>query len=190
MYRKLSQAEIDNYFESVSEKIEIKNRFRPGSYDRYNVKRGLRNEDGTGVLVGLTEIGDVHAYIIDENEKIPVEGRLIYRGIDIYDLVNGFISENRFGFEECVYLLLYGELPNEAELEQFKNILAYNRKVPDDFVRSNILSAPSPDVMNKLARLVLVMYSYDKNPDDTSAKNLLRQSAELISKFPIMAALG
>lgn len=190
MYKELSQAEIDNYFESVSEKIEIKNRFRPGSYDRYNVKRGLRNEDGTGVLVGLTEIGDVHAYIIDENEKIPVEGRLIYRGIDIYDLVNGFISENRFGFEECVYLLLYGELPNETELEQFKNILAYNRKVPDDFVRSNILSAPSPDVMNKLARLVLVMYSYDRNPDDTSAKNLLRQSTELISKFPIMAAYG
>jgi citrate synthase len=115
---------------------------------------------------------------------------LIYRGIDIYDLVQGFISEGRFGFEECAYLLLYGELPSKTELKQFINVLSNYRRIPDDFVRANILNAPSPDVMNKLARLVLVMYSFDGNPDDTSVKNLLRQSIDLIAKFPIIAAYG
>ena len=190
MYKEFSNTDIANYFETAGEAVEIKNRFRPGVYDRYNVKRGLRNDDGSGVLVGLTEIGEVHAYVFDENEKIPVEGRLIYRGIDIYDLVEGFISEDRFGFEECVYLLLYGKLPNKNELEQFNNILGSFRKIPEDFVRANILNAPSSDVMNKIARLVLVMYSYDNNPDDTSVTNLLRQSVDLVSKFPIMAAYG
>lgn len=190
MYTQLSQTELDNYFSTLGEKVEVVNRFKPGVYDRYHVKRGLRNEDGSGVLVGLTEIGEVHAYVIDENDKIPVEGRLIYRGIDIYDLVDGFVSEDRFGYEECAYLLLHGTLPNKKELEQFTNILGNYRRVPDDFVRTNILSAPSQDIMNKLARLVLVMYSYDKNADDTSVKNLLRQSVDLIAKFPILAAYG
>lgn len=190
MYKEMSQAEIENYFATAGEAVEIKNRFRPGVYDKYNVKRGLRNEDGSGVLVGLTEIGEVHAYVFDESEKIPVEGRLIYRGVDIYDLVEGFISEDRFGFEECAYLLLYGELPTKNELAQFSNVLANNRKIPEDFVRANILNAPSADVMNKLARLVLVMYSYDRDPDNTSVRNLLRQSMELVAKFPIMAAYG
>ncbi|MCX7772134.1 MAG: hypothetical protein N2376_03370, partial [Clostridia bacterium] len=190
MYKEMSQIELDNYFDTAGETVEIKNRFRPGVYNKFNVKRGLRNEDGSGVLVGLTEIGEVHAYVFDENEKIPVEGRLIYRGVDIYDFVDGYINENRFGFEECAYLLLYGELPTQSELNQFNNILGTCRKIPEDFVRANILSAPSSDVMNKLARLVLVMYSYDQNPDDTSVKNLLRQSIDLISKFPIMAAYG
>ena len=107
----LSKAELDNYFHIFSEAAEVKSRFKPGVYSKYNVKRGLRNEDGSGVLVGLTKIGDVHAYIVDENEKVPVEGRLTYRGIDIYDLVEGFLSEDRFGFEECAYLLLHGDLP-------------------------------------------------------------------------------
>jgi len=190
MYKELTQPELENYFATLGEKVEVVTRFKPGVYSRYNVKRGLRNEDGSGVLVGLTEIGEVHAYVFDENEKIPVEGRLVYRGIDIYDLVDGFVSEGRFGFEECAYLLLYGSLPNKKELQQFNNVLGNFRKIPDDFVRANILSAPSQDVMNKLARLVLVMYSYDKNPDDTSVKNLLRQSVDLISKFPILAAYG
>jgi citrate synthase len=190
MYKEMTQAEMENYFATAGETVEIKNRFRPGVYDKYNVKRGLRNEDGSGVLVGLTEIGEVHAYVFDESEKIPVEGRLIYRGVDIYDLVEGFISEDRFGFEECAYLLLYGELPTKHELEQFNNILANNRKIPEDFVRANILSAPCADIMNKLARLVLVMYSYDHDPENTSVRNLLRQSLELVAKFPIMAAYG
>ncbi len=190
MYKEMLPTDIENYFETAGETVEIKNRFRPGVYDKFNVKRGLRNEDGSGVLVGLTEIGEVHAYVFDENEKIPVEGRLIYRGVDIYDLVEGFISEDRFGFEECAYLLLYGDLPSTKELEQFNNILGSNRKIPEDFVRANILNAPCADVMNKLARLVLVMYSYDHDPENTSVKNLLRQSIELVAKFPIMAAYG
>jgi citrate synthase len=188
MFKLMLQPEIDNYFDAISESVETKNRFRPGSYDRYNVKRGLRNRDGTGVLVGLTKIGDVHAYIISENEKIPVEGRLSYRGIDINDIVNGFLSEDRFGFEECTYLLLYGRLPNKNELDTFNNILGSCRKIPDEFVRTNILNAPGPNVMNKLAQLVLVMYTLDNNADDTSTKNLLKQSVNLIAKFPIMAA--
>lgn len=190
MFREMSKVEINNYFDTAGEKVEIKNRFRPGVYDRFNVKRGLRNEDGSGVLVGLTEIGEVHAYVMDENEKVPVEGRLIYRGIDIYDLVEGFISEDRFGFEECAYLLLYGELPTKNDLDQFKDVLGSNRKITDDFVNANIFNAPSSDVMNKITRLVLDMYSFDNNPDDTSVKNLLKQSIDLISKFPIMAAYG
>ncbi|HHU90134.1 MAG TPA: citrate/2-methylcitrate synthase [Clostridiaceae bacterium] len=181
---------MDSYFDIASEVVEIKNRFRPGVYDKYNAKRGLRNKDGSGVLVGLTEIGDVHAYIYDEGEKVPVEGRLIYRGIDIYDLVNGFLSENRFGFEECAYLLLFGDLPSKKGLEQFKQVLGSRRKINEDFVRANILNAPSQDVMNKIARLVLTMYSFDTNPDDTSIKNLLKQSMDLIAKFPVMAAYG
>ncbi|MGI6622678.1 MAG: citrate/2-methylcitrate synthase [Clostridiaceae bacterium] len=186
----MSKCEIDAYYSLASEIVETKNRFLPGVYDRYNVKRGLRNEDGSGVLVGLTEIGDVHAYIYDEGEKVPVEGRLVYRGIDVYDLVNGFISENRFGFEECAYLLLFSDLPTKKELDRFTRVLGSRRKIHEDFVRANILNAPSSNVMNKIARLVLTMYSFDENPDSTDVKNLLRQSIDLIAKFPIMAVYG
>jgi len=190
MFKEMSQTAINNYFDSAGEKAEIKNRFMPGVYSKYNVKRGLRNEDGTGVLVGLTEIGDVHAYVYEGTEKVPVEGRLFYRGIDVFEFCEGFVSEDRFGFEECVYLLLFGELPDKHELEKFQNVLGSHRKLSDDFVRANILNAPSRDIMNKLARLVLVLYSYDNNPDETSVRNMLRQSVDLISKFPLMAAYG
>ena len=159
-------------------------------YAKYNVKRGLRNTDGTGVLVGLTEIGNVHSYIIDEGEKVPVEGRLEYRGIDVTHLVQGFQNEKRFGFEECSYLLLFGELPKPNELNEFELLLAENRQLPEGFVEDMILKAPSRDIMNKLARSVLAMYSYDSNPDDISIKNVLRQSIELIARFPALAAYG
>ena len=187
LYKEMSREAMDSYFDIAGEVVEVKNRFRPGVYDKYNVKRGLRNEDGSGVLVGLTEIGDVHAYVFDEGEKVPVEGRLVYRGVDIYDLVKGFISEKRFGFEECAYLLLFGDLPNAKALNQFNEVLGSRRKIDEDFVRANILNAPSPDVMNKIARLVLTMYSFDKDADDTSIKNLRRQSMDLIAKLPVMA---
>lgn len=190
MYKPMTQREMDQYFHSAGDAAERKNSFVPEIYDKYNVKRGLRNDDGTGVLVGLTEIGDVHGYIIDESEKIPIEGKLFYRGIDVYDLVNGFIADNRFGFEECACLLLFGELPKRSQLENFKRVLGTMRKIPEDFVRANILNAPSPDVMNKLARLVLTMYAFDSKADDTSAPNLLRQSMGLIAKFPEMVAYG
>ncbi|MDT8717320.1 citrate/2-methylcitrate synthase [Clostridium sp. 19966] len=157
-------------------------------YSAYNVKRGLRNSNGTGVLVGLTKIGNVHGYIIDEGEKIPIEGKLTYRGIDIKDIAAGFQNEKRFGYEEVCYLLLFGVLPNAEELKEFKEILGKNRKLPYGFVEDMILKAPSNDIMNKLMRSILVSYSYDKNPDDVSVKNVLRQSIELIAQFPSMVA--
>ncbi|MGI6325580.1 MAG: citrate/2-methylcitrate synthase [Saccharofermentanales bacterium] len=157
-------------------------------YERYSVKRGLRNEDGTGVLVGLTEIGEVFSYIMDDNDRIPVEGRLFYRGIAINDLVNGFFHDKRYGFEEVAYLLIFGELPTAAELDQFSKLLTANRQLPLGFTEDMILKAPSPDVMNKLARNVLSLYAFDDNADDISIENVLRQCVELIARFPTMVA--
>jgi len=176
--------------EELTQHAEQMNRIPLDLYQKYSVKRGLRNEDGSGVLVGLTEIGDVHGYIVDEGELLPVEGRLLYRGIQIEDLVNGFRSDKRFGFEEICYLLLFGELPSRPQLEQFCAVLGSNRALPDGFTENMILKAPSHDIMNKLARSVLVCYSYDPDPDDVSARNVLRQSIELIARFPTMAAYG
>lgn len=168
-----------------------KNSFiNPYLYKKYVVKRGLRDVDGRGVLVGLTRIGEVHSYIIDENEIIPVPGRLLYRGIDINDIVDGFIKEDRFGFEETCYLLLFGNLPNREELEEFKNLLAGRQKLPDDFVRDVILRIPSRNIMNVMARSVLALYSYDERADDTSLKNTVRQCLSLIACFPLLAVYG
>ena len=159
-------------------------------YDWHNVKRGLRNQDGTGVLVGLTEIGDVHGYILDEGEKIADEGRLRYRGININSIVKGFQEEKRPGFEETVYLLLTGELPNVQELTDFRSLLGENYCLPAGFWEDSILGSPSPDVMNMLARCTLALYSYDKNPDDRSIENVLGQCIKMIAMFPIITAYG
>jgi citrate synthase len=159
-----------------------------GLYERYNVKRGLRNADGSGVLVGLTSIGEVRGYIIVENEKAPIEGRLLYRGIDIDRLVEGCKKDHRFGFEECCYLLLCGKLPTKSELESFKEMLDDNRRLPNGFAEDMIMKAPSPDIMNKLARCVLASYSYDDDPDDTDTENVMRQCIRLIGQFPTMTA--
>jgi len=164
------------------------NVIEPSRFNNYDVKRGLRNSDGTGVLVGLTKIGDVHGYIVDENEKVPVEGRLRYRGIDIRDLTEGFLKEGRFGFEETIYLLLFGVLPAKLELEKFTKILSDHRKLPKGFTEDMILKAPSSNIMNKLARSVLAAYSYDENPEDLSVYNCLRQSIQLISWFPVLVS--
>ncbi len=166
------------------------NKIKISMYEKYNVKRGLRNKNGSGVLVGLTEIGDVHGYIIDENENIPVKGRLRYRGIDIKDIVEGFQKEKRYGFEETAFLLLYGELPNKIQLKQFCHVLDNNRSLPDGFTENMILKAPSSDIMNKLARSVLVSYSYDNSPEGRQLRNILRQCIELIARFPTMVAYG
>ena len=157
-------------------------------YERYNVKRGLRNADGSGVLVGLTSIGEVRGYIIAENEKAPIEGRLLYRGIDVDRIVEGCKKGKRFGFEECTYLLLCGKLPTEQELADFKEMLDDNRRLPNGFAEDMIMKAPSPDIMNKLARCVLASYSYDDNPDDLSPENVMRQCVRLIAQFPTMTA--
>jgi citrate synthase len=182
--------ELENVFNEYSEIVKKNNNIESAMFEKYNVKRGLRNADGTGVLVGLTEVGDVHAYIMDEGEKIPVQGRLRYRGIDIFDIVKGFMGENRLGFEESCYLLLFGELPKKDELDKFFELLGSRRELPDSFTEDMILKAPSKDIMNKLARAVLASYSYDENPDDTSVENTLRQCIDLIARFPTMAAHG
>jgi citrate synthase len=179
-----------NYLMELGALAEKNNNILPSLYNKYEVKRGLRNSNGTGVLVGLTEIGDVHGYIMDENERVPVDGRLRYRGIDIRDITSGFIKEKRFGFEECIYLLLFGELPGKTELDKFKGLLGLSRNLPENFLEDMILKAPSNDIMNKLARSVLVLYSYDENPDDTSIVNIIRQSMELIARFPALIAYG
>lgn len=181
----------EDLFKEMSSLVTKNNYINPELYGKYNAKRGLRNSDGTGVLVGLTEIGDVHAYIIDdEGKKVPVEGQLFYRGIEISDLVKGFQREKRHGFEEICYLLLFGELPTPKKLKQFQEILSENRLLPNGFTEDMILKAPSSDIMNKLARSVLASYSYDSNPDDNSVDNVLRQLIELIARFPTMAAYG
>ena len=160
----------------------------PSNYQMYNVKRGLRNSDGTGVIVGLTSVGDVSGYIIDDNEKIPTEGRLRYRGINVTTLVENCIANDRFGFEETCYLLLFGYLPTESQLQEFSELLAQLRPLPDGFIEDMILKAPSGNIMNKLARSVLALYSYDDNPDELSFENVFRQSVELIARFPSMIA--
>jgi len=174
--------------DSLAEMVTEKNRIDTELYQKFNVKRGLRNPDGSGVLVGLTNISEVHGYVIDDNEKKPVDGRLWYRGIGIEELVEGFQFDRRFGYEETVYLLIFGLLPDRLQLNRFADYLGAKRDLPDEFLENIILKAPSPDIMNKLARAVLASYSYDNNPDDVGIRNVLRQSLELIARFPAMVA--
>ncbi len=159
-------------------------------YTKYDVKRGLRDMNGKGVLAGLTNISDIQAKKLVNGELLPDEGNLYYRGYNIKDLVNGFSSENRFGFEECAYLLLFGHLPDKKELDEFNELLGSYRSLPTSFVRDIIMKAPSRDMMNTLARSVLTLYSYDDNDDDISVPNVLRQCLQLISLFPMLAVYG
>ncbi len=174
----------------LAEDSAAHNRIDPKLYERYSVKRGLRNDDGTGVLVGLTEVGEVFSYVMDDADRIPVEGRLYYRGIPISDLVNGFYHQKRFGFEETTYLLLFGELPTERQLAQFNELLGSYRDLPEGFTEDMILKAPSRDIMNKLARTVLALYTYDENPDSLKIGHVLRHCIQLIARFPILASYG
>jgi citrate synthase len=157
-------------------------------YAKYNVKRGLRNADGTGVLVGLTRVGDVHGYIIDEGERVAVPGKLYYRGIDVEELVAAAAAEQRYGYEEAVYLLMFGDLPTKDDMANFCELLGKKRVLPDNFAEDTIMKVPSPDIMNKLARSVLTCYAYDPTPEDLSPANVLRQCVELVARFPTMAA--
>ncbi|MDR2793073.1 MAG: citrate/2-methylcitrate synthase [Treponema sp.] len=157
-------------------------------YDKYNVKRGLRNADGSGVLVGLTRVGEVHGYIMIEGEKQPIDGKLFYRGIDVEDLVAAAAHEKRFAFEEVVYLLMFGKLPAHRQLEKFCALMGENRSLPTYFRRDHIMKAPSRDIMNKLAQSVLTLYSFDKRAEDRSPENILRQCIELISRLPAIVA--
>lgn len=159
-------------------------------FTKYEVKRGLRDLNGKGVLAGLTNISDVKATEIVNGVSVPAHGRLIYRGYDVKDLVAGFTKADRFGFEEVAYLLLFNKLPNEKELADFRMLLSHYRTLPTSFVRDIIMKAPSKDMMNTLARSVLTLYSYDDRADDTSIPNVLRQCLQLISLFPLLSIYG
>ena len=159
-------------------------------YVRYNVKRGLRDLDGTGVLAGLTEISEIISSKTVNGEQQPCPGELYYRGYSIQQLTSGFLNDGRFGFEETAYLLMFGQLPDAAQLEQFNCQLAFYRSLPTNFVRDVILKAPSPDMMNTLARCVLTMASYDERPDDISLPNVIRQCIDMIAIFPLIAVYG
>lgn len=162
----------------------------PALYQKYNVKRGLRNADGTGVLVGLTTIGNVHGYVVSEGEKQAIPGELYYRGINVRDIVMADKREHRFGYEETAYLLLFGELPSVKQLIEWKNMLGKYRKLSDGFKENAIMRNPSKDIMNAMARAVLFAYAFDPddNPDDLSIEKCLEQSMDLIGSLPTMAA--
>lgn len=163
----------------------------PELYSKYDVKRGLRDVSGKGVLTGLTEVSEIRSYTIVDHDMIPCEGKLYFQGIDIEELTAGFLKEDRFGFEETAYLLIFGELPNKEQADKFKKLLANYRSVlPTSFVRDIILKAPSQDMMNTLARSVLTLYSYDDAADDTSVENVLRQCLQLLALFPMLAVYG
>jgi citrate synthase len=165
-------------------------RIDPELYTKYDVKRGLRDLNGKGVLAGLTEIGDVRAYDVVDGKNVPCEGKLYYHGVDIEQLVDGFVRDKRFGFEETTYLLLFGQLPTKTQLDDFTRILSDYRTLPTGFVRDIIMKAPSYDMMNTLARSVLTLFAYDDKADDTSLENVLRQCLQLIALFPLLAVYG
>lgn len=162
----------------------------PELYGKYKVNRGLRDLQGNGVLTGLTEISEIQSFDFVDGEKLPCEGKLFYRGIDVEDIVNGFISEKRFGFEEITYLLIFGKMPTTAELAEFSSLLAKYRTLPTSFVRDIILKAPSSDMMNTLARSVLTLHAYDTKANDISIPNVLRQGLLLTGVFPLLAVYG
>ncbi len=168
----------------LCEQFVRNNTIDPQLYKKYVVKRGLRNSDGTGVMAGLTNICNVHGYVVNEGEKSPIDGQLIYRGYNINELVSNVVKENRFGFEEVIYLLLMGELPKRDELEAFKMIVSENRVLPLNFFEDMILKAPSRNIMNKMARSVLALYSYDDNPENRSPEYEMATAISIISKLP------
>lgn len=180
----------DMLLHNLSTIAEKNNLIKPETYSRYNIKRGLRNSNGTGVLVGMTKVGYVHGYDIQDGVKLPAQGRLYYRGINLEDIVNGFQKDNRRGFEETIYLLLLGKLPSKKELEEFNELLDSFRKLPPGYTENMILKIPCKNIMNKMQRSILVLYSHDENPDDTSVRNLLMQSIKLIARIPTIISYG
>lgn len=179
---------LKRYVGGMCEDLKERYSIDPSQYQSYNIKRGLRNSDGTGVMAGVTGIGSVQGYMMLDGEPIPMPGRLYYRGIEISQIVNHHTKTGTFGFEEVAYLLLLGQLPTASQLRHYDAVQSAARRLPDGFAEDMILKAPSQSVMNKLARSILSLYSYDPNPDDTSIENMVRQSIELVGRVPIIAA--
>lgn len=181
---KMTSPILEKALANLCEELNKNNSIRQELYQRYDVKRGLRNADGTGVMAGLTRICSVEGYYIADGERVPKEGRLIYRGMDMSEIVKDCKEKNRFGFEEVAWLLLFGDLPTQSQLDAFCRVLASCRELPNEFIEDMIMKAPSPNIMNKVSRGVLALYSYDDNPDDISIPNVLRQSIQLIAQIP------
>lgn len=179
--------QIDDIIKQLSKLAEQSGTIEEGLFTQYDVKRGLRNADHTGVLVGLTKVGDVVGYMKKDGKLEAIDGQLIYRGIEISDLVHGFQQEKRDGFDETVFLLLFGRLPNKKELEEFSKGMAELRALPENFNRDMILTMKGKDIMNMLARSILALYTLDEDADNTSINNILKQSISLIAKFPTIA---
>ncbi|MBO5409238.1 MAG: citrate/2-methylcitrate synthase [Clostridia bacterium] len=179
---KLKQQDLLRYTRYATESAGID----PEMYSKYDVKRGLRDISGKGVLTGLTEISEIRSYIVENNDMIPCEGKLFYRGYNVEELVSGFLKDKRFGFEEATFLLLFGHLPDDGEYETFRQAISSLQKLPEGFVRDTILDSPSKDMMNALSKSVLTLYSYDSKADDTSIDNVILQSLRLIAQFPLL----
>lgn len=183
-----------NPFDNNQEKSKILSSFNGDITSTYTVKqgadtkKGLRNADGTGVLIGTTAIGSVQGYTIDDGERVPAEGQLYYRGINVLDIIKAHRESNTFGYEEVAYLLLFGELPNKQDFEHFKEVIAAARSMPMGFNEDVLLRAPSKNIMNQLSRGVEALYSFDPDADDTSAENMMRQSVDLVARFPLIVA--
>ncbi len=180
----------ENTKKALSSTLMKNNYIDPKYYRRYEVKRGLRNADGTGVVAGITNICNVHGYIMNEGEKQNIEGELYFRGYSIEDIVAAVEKEERFGFEEVVYLLLMGKLPNKEEFRRFNRLIAYNRELPGEFFEDMILKAPSRDIMNKLSRSMLALYSYDDSPETKTPEDELLTAISVIAKMPVIVALA
>ncbi|WP_306341519.1 citrate synthase [Scatolibacter rhodanostii] len=170
--------------EELCEEYRANNVITKEQFEKFGVKRGLRNDDGTGVVAGLTRVCNVHGYLIEDGQRIPDEGRLVYRGISVADIIEGCEKEDRFGFEEVVWLLIFGKLPTQSQYDRICKMLFENRDLPEYFLEDALMKTPSKDIMNKLASAVLALYTYDDNPDDLSLENNMRQSLSLISKLP------
>lgn len=180
-FRNLTRKYLDNFNEAGTIDKSL--------YTKYDVKRGLRDSDGRGVLTGLTEISDVSGFRVQGSDRIPIDGELFYQGYDVKELVKGF-NGNKHGFEETIFLLLFGELPTKQQLDEFMELLGILRPLPENFNRDIIMKQPSKNIMNVLQRCVLTLYSYDDNPDDISIEHVLAQSLSLIARFPVIAAYG
>ena len=183
---KSTDSDFETRLDQLVEYCKSSNHIDLNLYTEYDVKRGLRDSNGKGVLTGLTEISDVIAFDVVNGRKIPTDGRLYYQGYNVRDLING-VQGRKFGFEETTYLLLFGELPTRAQMDEFLELIGHYRNLPDTFVRDIIMKAPSKDIMNSLQKSVLTLYTYDKNPDDISISNVLKQSLQLIAQFPLIS---